>query len=106
MPTSNSLKGMHSLRTIQTSKRDSETHKENADYLKLFMLEKERTRLRNEHTRLSLRLETLNDRLREIDEFYAITLGTKETRPLENDTIDNEASEEKKVEWKTMPIKY
>ena len=105
MPTSNSLKGMHSLRTIQTTRRDSETHKENANYLKLFMLEKERTRLRNEQIRLSLRLETLNDRLREIDDFYAVTLGTKESTASKNDLDEDEKAEEK-TEWKTMPIKY
>jgi len=105
MPTSNSLKGMHSLRTIQTTRRDSETHKENAAYLKLFMLEKERTRLRNEQIRLSLRLETLNDRLREIDEFYAVTLGTKESSASVHVSDEDENAEEKK-EWKTMPIKY
>jgi hypothetical protein len=105
MPTSNSLKGMHSLRTIQTTRRDSETHKENANYLKLFMLEKERTRLRNEQIRLSLRLETLNDRLREIDDFYAVTLGTKESTASKNDLDEDEKAEEK-PEWKTMPIKY
>jgi hypothetical protein len=105
MPSSNSLKGMHSLRTIQTTRRDSETHKENADYLKLFMLEKERTRLRNERIRLSLRLETLNDRLSEIDQFYAITLGTKESTSSTDNSEEDEKAEEK-PEWKTMPIKY
>lgn len=105
MPTSNSLKGMHSLRTIQTTRRDSDTHKENSDYLKLFMLEKERTRLRNEQIRLRLRLETLSDRLKEIDEFYAVTLGTKENQASEDELKESTEQEEKK-EWKTMPIKY
>lgn len=105
MPTSNSLKGMHSLRTIQTSRRDSDTHKENSDYLKLFMLEKERTRLRNEQIRLKLRLETLSDRLKEIDEFYAVTLGNKENATSEGELGEAPNAEEKK-EWKTMPIKY
>jgi predicted nuclease with TOPRIM domain len=105
MPTSNALKGMHSLRTIQTTRRDSDTHKENSDYLKLFMLEKERTRLRNERIRLSLRLETLNDRLKEIDEFYALTLGTKESSSAA-ETDDEPEEAEVKPEWKTMQLKY
>ncbi|MEI6456075.1 MAG: hypothetical protein WCO93_07285 [bacterium] len=105
MPTSTSLKGLHTLKTIQTKKRDSENHKENSDYLKLFMLEKERTRLRNEQTRLTLRMENLNLRLKEIDDFYEATLGIK-SKTSSGEIADQESAEEPKKEWKTISINY
>jgi hypothetical protein len=49
-----------------------------------------------------LRLETLNDRLREIDDFYTLTLGTKEPQTL-TDPGDETAESEKK-EWKTIEL--
>lgn len=103
MPTSNSLKGMHNLRTIQTKRKDADAYKENSDYLKLFMLEKERTRLHNERVRLLLRLETLNARMKEIEEFYTATLGIQRTAPVE-EKCDGMEPESK--EWKTKPINY
>ncbi len=105
MPTSNSLKGMRNQRTLQTIRKDNEANKENADFLKLFMLEKERTRLRNEQIRLNLRSEILNARLKEIEEFYTATLGTKEGSASDDESFEAEKPKEKET-WKTMPIKY
>lgn len=96
---------MRSQRTLQTIKKNSDANKENSDYLKLFMLEKERTRLRNELIRLNLRNEILNARLKEIDEFYAATLGTKENAA-SGSADEGEVRQEEKKEWQTMPIKY
>jgi hypothetical protein len=104
MPISNSLRGLHNLRTIQTNRKDADAYKENADYLKLFMLEKERTRLHNEQVRLMLRLETINGRLKEIEDFYEVTLGKKETVHSIDD--HNQDKDEQKKEWKVMPLKY
>lgn len=104
MPISNSLKGMRSQRTLQTIRKDAEANRENADYLKLFMLEKERTRLRNEMIRINLRSEVVTARLKEIEEFYTATLGIKEELPEEQKKTE-EVEPEKKA-WKTMPIKY
>lgn len=103
MPTSNSLRGMRSQRTLQTIRKDNEATKENADFLKLFMLEKERTRLRNEQIRLNLRNDILSARLKEIEEFYTATLGSKEDHSSRNENIEEVAPKE---EWKTMSIKY
>lgn len=103
MATSNSLKGMHNLRTIQTKRRDADSYKENSDYLKLFMLEKERTRLHNERVRLLLRLENLNTRMKEIEEFYASVLNSNNSSTI-NEPSDSPDIEVKK--WKTKPIKY
>ncbi len=105
MPTSNSLKGMRSQRTLQTLRKDNEANKENADFLKLFMLEKERTRLRNEQTRLNLRNEILTERLKEIEEFYVATLGSNEFVNRKEEAIEAPKPAEKE-EWKTMPLKY
>jgi hypothetical protein len=105
MATSNSLRGMRSQRTLQTIRKDNEATKENADFLKLFMLEKERTRLRNEQIRLNLRNDILSARLKEIEEFYTATLGSNEFTTPKAESMDAEKPAEKE-EWKTMPLKY
>lgn len=103
MPTSNSLRGMRSQRTLQTIRKDNEATKENADFLKLFMLEKERTRLRNEQIRLNLRNDILSQRLSEIEEFYTATLGPKDSP---GTRVENTEEAKPKEEWNTMKLKY
>ncbi len=104
MPISNTVKGLHNLRTLQSKRKDADIYKENADYLKLFMLEKERTRLHNEQIRLVLRLDTINSRIKEIEEFYDTILGKKEVSSCVENKLSSEPEEKK--EWKTIPIKY
>jgi hypothetical protein len=104
MKGSTALKGIHSIKSIQSSKKDSECHGENPDFLRLYMLEKERSRLRNERKRLQLRLEPVEARLKEIEEYYTATLGKK------NNTgsfdFQDENQDDEKMEWKTVEIKY
>jgi hypothetical protein len=78
MKGTNSLKGSHSIKTMQSLRKDSETNSQQGpDFLKMYMLEKERTRLRSERTRLLLRLEPIEARLKEIDAYYVETLGLR-----------------------------
>lgn len=100
MATSQALKGMHNLRTMHTRKKEKDSN-----YLKLYILDKERTRLRSEQIRLNQRLEIIKDRLNEIDEFYRSVVGKEQTKEETSDK-DTEKKEEGGKQWKTMEIDY
>jgi len=104
MKGSTSLKGVHGIKSMQSIKKDAEYDSQNPDFLRLYMLEKERTRLRNERTRLQLRLEPIEARLKEIEEYYTATLGTKNNAG-SDENQDTDQDDEKK-EWKTVGINY
>ena len=105
MKGANSLKGSHSIKTMQSLKKDSETNSQQGpDFLKMYMLEKERTRLRSERTRLLLRLEPIEARLKEIDVYYVDTLGPTVANCSKD--IQNSEQDEEKIEWKTVGINY
>lgn len=91
MNTSKSIKGMQHVRTIQSLR------KEDSNYLKLFMLDKERARIRMEHERLTIRLEILNRRLGEIEEFFS------EFHKIEK---EHEPESKSDTEWNTMHVSY
>lgn len=77
--------------------------REESDFLKMYMLEKERTRLRNEETSISLRLKTIQTRLNEIQAFY-------NEKSIVLQSIDVAESpktrEEEKADFKTVSIDY
>lgn len=102
MKGSTSLKGIHSIKSMQSIKKDVDYNDQNPDFLRLYMLEKERTRLRNEQTRLQLRLLPIDARLKEIEEYYTASLGTK-TGSDENQGTDQD---DEKMKWDTVEIKY
>lgn len=105
MKGTNSLKGSHSIKTMQSLKKDAERNTQKGpDFLNLYMLEKERTRLRSERTRLLLRLEPIESRLKEIDAYYTDTLGIK-GNDCSNENQNTEQGEEE-IEWKTVGINY
>lgn len=99
MKGSTALKGSHSIKTMQSLKKDAEFKCEDRDFLKMYMLEKERTRLRSEQKRLELSLVPILERLREIEAYYKETLGSK------LDSVET-AEQEEKIEWKTIGISY
>lgn len=102
MPNVNPIKGMHVLRTLGTTNKNAIPDKQ-SDFIKLYVLEKERTRLRNEETRILLRLETIKNRLKDIQEFYNEKIGQGIS---ENPFEENQKDEEDKMEWKIVPISY
>ena len=105
MKGTNSLKGSHSIKTMQSLKKDSETSSQQGpDFLKMYMLEKERTRLRSERTRLLLRLDPIEARLKEIDAYYVDTLGPTIANCSTNN--QNNEQDEDKIEWNTVGINY
>jgi hypothetical protein len=104
MKGSTSLRGIHSITSMQSIKRNADYDDQNPDFLRLYMLEKERTRLRNEQTRLQLRLQPIDARLKEIEEYYTASLGTK--TDIGSDENQGIGQDDEKMEWDTVEIKY
>lgn len=105
MPINSSLKGLQSIKSMQSVVKSGIPNKEDSDFIKLYLLEKERSRLKSEEIRILLRLEIIQNRLREIQEYYDNKAGEM--------TIDGKTVTEKpkpepeeKKEWKTLSIDY
>jgi hypothetical protein len=104
MKGSTSSKGIHSIKSMQSIKKDAEENSSNPDFLKLYMLEKERTRLIKEKKGIQLRLDPIDARLREISEYYAESLGNKGNNG--SDTNQDTDQDDKKSKWETIGINY
>ena len=103
MPDVNAIKGLQSLRTMGTAKKSAILDK-NSDFLKLYMLVKERTRLHNEEKRILLRLDAINNRLKDIQEFYEEKTGQVQNPKQKKNKQKN--NDEEKTDFKTMSIDY
>jgi hypothetical protein len=104
MPISSAIKGLQSIKSMQNVAKSGISNREESDFLKLYMLEKERTRLRSEEISISLRLNTIQMRLKEIQEFYnekSISLQNDDTTESRKTTSDEE-----KTDFKTLSIDY
>jgi transposase len=100
MPASNSLKGLRNLKTLHTKKKENQSN-----FLKLYILDKERMRLRNEQIRLNLRLEIINDRLKEIEAFSKSVMETEEL-PDKKETKTEEMHEKEGQQFNTVSFEY
>ena len=104
MPISSTVKGIDSIKTMSNIKKSSIANSEGSDFLKMYMLEKERTRLRSEESLISRRLNIIQIRLIEIQEFY-----NGQSIVLQNlDETENchSSEDEEKTNFKTMSIDY
>ena len=101
MPAVNIIKGMQSVKTIGKVKSSAIPDK-SSDFLKLYMLEKERTKLEKDRKRILLRLESIESRLKDIGEFYDKTERGK--NPIQDGNKRKKNNE--KPKWKTMSIDY
>lgn len=104
MPNVNPIKGMHSLKTSGAVQKSAISEKQDSDFIKLYMLVKERTRLHNEEKRILLRLEAINNRLKDIQEFYEEKTGQVQNPKQKKNKQKN--NDEGKTDWKTMSIDY
>ena len=66
MPISRTTKGIGSIKSMKNVVKSDIRNKEESDFLKLYMYEKERTKLKSEEIRILLRLEIIQSRLKEI----------------------------------------
>ena len=63
----NSLRGLHSVRTLHSAKKRSIPRIQTSAYLDLYVLNKEKERLEKEGERMGMRNSTITKRLEEID---------------------------------------
>jgi len=105
MPINNSLKGLQSIKSMQSVVKSGIPNKEDSDFIKLYLLEKERSRLKSEEIRIMLRLEIIQNRLKEIQTYYDDKAGemSSDEKPVK---AKPEAEPEVKKEWKTLSIDY
>jgi hypothetical protein len=104
MPISSAIKGLQSIKSMQSIVKSGIPNKEDSDFIKLYMFEKERTRLKSEEIRILLRLEFIQNRLKEIQQHYDEKAGQMHTPELPEQ--EKKRSTEANPEFKTMSIDY
>jgi len=104
MPISSAIKGLQSIKSMQNVVKSGIPNKEDSDFIKLYMFEKERTRLKSEGIRISLRMEFIQGRLKEIQDYYDEKAGQMHTS--EPAMPGQKKTEEVKSDFKTMSINY
>jgi hypothetical protein len=104
MPISSAIKGLQSIRSMQNVVKSGILNKEESDFIKLYMYEKERTRLKTEEIRILLRLEIIQDRLKEIQDYNDEKAGQMHTPEVKE--VQQKKATEKKSDFKTMSIDY
>jgi hypothetical protein len=70
MPITSAIKGLQNIKSMQNVVKSGIPNKEDSDFIKLYMFEKERTRLKSEEIKILLRLEFIQNRLKEIQKYY------------------------------------
>jgi len=104
MPISSAIKGLQSIKSMQNVAKSGIPNKEDSDFIKLYMFEKERTRLKSEEIRILLRLGFIQNRLKEIQEYYD---QKAEQMHIHDEFEPNpKKPEEVKSDFKTMSIDY
>lgn len=106
----NSLRGLHVLRTMHSTKRRSIPRFQSSTYLDLYMLNKEKERLLKEGERLGMRNTAIKKRLEEIDSEMnklqeaeaAVKTNTDSGSSGHTSTQRNRV----KKEWKKMSLNY
>jgi hypothetical protein len=104
MPITSAIKGLQSIRSMQNVSKSGIPNKEESDFIKLYMFEKERTRLKSEEIRILLRLEFIQGRLKEIQNYN--DEKAVEMKSAETPEAVNKKSPEAKSDFKTMSIDY
>jgi len=99
MPISSAIKGLQSIKSMQNVAKSSVSNKDESDFIKLYLFEKERTRLKNEERLILQKLEIIQGRLHKIQQFY-----NKKSEQMQNPKPQESTQE--KSEWKTMSMDY
>jgi len=101
---SKAIKGIQSIKSMQHINTSSIRNKEESEYIKLFLFEKERNRLKSQETSILLRLKVIQSRLKEIHDYKEkqaeIMASSEQKGKRKNSKKDG------KNEWKTMSIDY
>lgn len=99
MPISNAIKGLQSIKSMKNVAKSSISNKDESNFIKLYLFGKERTRLKNEETRMLQKLEIIQTRLHEIQQFY-------NEKAAEMKSPETQESNQENSDWKTMSIDY
>lgn len=106
----NTLKGLHSARTMHSARKRSIPRIQSSPYLDLYMLNKEKERLMKEDQRLSMRKDAINKRLEEINlEMNKIEEAEAAAKANGNTSSSERASGQRKgaeKEWRKMRLHY
>jgi len=105
MPISSQIKGLQSIKLMQNVNKSGIPNKEDSDFIKLYIYEKERSRLKGEEIRILQRLEFIQSRLNEIQHFTDVKMTPRIT-PEEGKKRKKSQKEADNNEWKTMSIDY
>ncbi|MEI6576736.1 MAG: hypothetical protein WCO63_11210 [Bacteroidota bacterium] len=105
MPISSAIKGLQSIKSMQNVVKSGIPNKEESDFIKLYMYEKERTRLKSEEIRILLRLEIIQGRLKEIQDYNDEKAGQMHSAELSS-TPQVKKTKGVKSDFKTMSIDY
>ena len=105
MPISSAIKGLQSIKSMQNVSKSSVSNKEGSDFFKLYLFEKERSRLKSEEIRVLLRLEIIQNRLKEIQAYNDEKAGKMHSSKLKEKNKKSK-KDENKEDWKTMSIDY
>ncbi len=101
----NGLKGLHRVRTMQSTKKRSIPRIQSSAYVELYMLQKEKERILKEDERLSMRKETIKNRLKDIDEEMNKLQEAEDRGKTAIFSSSSECNGNKK-EWKRMSLSY
>ena len=104
MPISSGIKGLQSIKSMQSIVKSGIPNKEDSGFIKLYMLEKERSRLKSEEIRILQRLEILQGRLKEIQEYYDEKAADMHDPGAQG--LKRRKADDVKPDWKTMSIDY
>ena len=104
MPISSAIKGLQSIKSMQNVVKSGILNKEESDFIKLYLFEKERSRLKSEEIRILLRLGIIQNRLKEIQEYNDEKAG--QMIPTEPTKKSKKSEKDEKKEFKTMSIDY
>jgi hypothetical protein len=99
MPIPKTIKGLQTIRSMQNVVKSGIPNKEDSDFIKLYMFEKERIRLKNEELKISFRLEFIQNRLKEIQDY-----NNKKAEQM--NTAELQMTDQLKTDFKTMSIEY
>lgn len=106
----NSLRGLHTLRTLHSTKKRSIPRIQSSTYLDLYMLNKEKERLLKEGERLGARDAGIKKRLEEIDQqMNKLQEAEPAVKTSENTGSSRRTFTQKngvKKEWKKMSLNY
>jgi hypothetical protein len=103
MPITRPIKGLQSLQSMQNAVKSGIPNKEDSDFIKMYIFEKERSRLQTEEIKLHQRLEIIHKRLNEINVFGTEKLGLNRTL---SDSKTKKSKKDGENEWETMSIDY